>query len=632
MTIPASVSEISYQGNGVSKTFAVPFAFDVAGDLRVILRDSDGNESSVSYTTTGGNGSTGTVVLPTAPAVGTTLVIYDDPEVSQQVDYLSNDGFPAETHEHALDKLTRIAKRTRKMIGRSLRVPDGENDPGTIPPLEQRIGMYLAFGPDGNPVPASGTGADAGLRADLASSLSGNGIDLVAGGVRRLSSDLIFTIPTDFETLQDAIDFLSERYYPRNGKQIILILESGYTPSAGLIARYRDCSNFLIQSADPIITVANDFSGSFIDLENARGPILDCLVDANGKGSSGIHIKQGSMLTVRGGCGVVNAGTNGCEVSASIIYAIGAVWDGATEQGIRLEQAATGTAQGASADGCGLSGVFISRGSTLNFIDGSAQNCGQHGAQVQRGRLACGNANFSGAAEIGINAREASNVMAGTATANGCGTGIYVTSSAVVDFRGGECKNSAEYGVECVENGSINLLGAEVSGSGIKDLRVRWGGKIAADGTITTHGSPSIEDVEGVPQFNVQTGNGLITCEGADTFPLLGFEAAIADDDVASFMLLLPGNTSGQALMSIQTNVVANGCPNGIIRVRTGSSPGIDNIVLERTTDITLTTGALTGTTGSDGDFTISTHTDGRVYFENRTGSTRSIVVTFLGR
>lgn len=192
MTIPASVSEISYQGNGVSKTFAVPFAFDVAGDLRVILRDSDGNESSVSYTTTGGNGSTGTVVLPTAPAVGTTLVIYDDPEVSQQVDYLSNDGFPAETHEHALDKLTRIAKRTRKMIGRALRVPDGENDPGTIPPLEQRIGMYLAFGPDGNPVPASGTGADAGLRADLASSAPGLGVDLVHNAAK--ASELARTV------------------------------------------------------------------------------------------------------------------------------------------------------------------------------------------------------------------------------------------------------------------------------------------------------------------------------------------------------------------------------------------------------------------------------------------------------
>lgn len=38
--------------------------------------------------------------------------------------------------------------------------------------------------------------------------------------------------------------------------------------------------------------------------------------------------------------------------------------------------------------------------------------------------------------------------------------------------------------------------------------------------------------------------------------------------------------------------------------------------------DIETRTGALSGTTGTDGKITISAHTDGKVYIENRLGTT----------
>jgi len=44
-----------------------------------------------------------------------------------------------------------------------------------------------------------------------------------------------------------------------------------------------------------------------------------------------------------------------------------------------------------------------------------------------------------------------------------------------------------------------------------------------------------------------------------------------------------------------------------------------------------VTTGALSGTTGADGKFTISAHTDGKVYFENRLGVTVSFHFVFIG-
>lgn len=46
--------------------------------------------------------------------------------------------------------------------------------------------------------------------------------------------------------------------------------------------------------------------------------------------------------------------------------------------------------------------------------------------------------------------------------------------------------------------------------------------------------------------------------------------------------------------------------------------------------NVNVTTGALAGTTGSDAKITVSTHTDGKVYIENRRGATRYFGFTIL--
>lgn len=103
----------------------------------------------------------------------------------------------------------------------------------------------------------------------------------------------------------------------------------------------------------------------------------------------------------------------------------------------------------------------------------------------------------------------------------------------------------------------------------------------------------------------------------------------LADDQASS--LLAPGN-NGSALMSIATNLASGSAnPRGIYWVNADGSPFAPySIGTVSATSITTTTGALSGTTGADGDFTMSTHTDGRVYFENRSGAERVIAVQFL--
>ena len=97
----------------------------------------------------------------------------------------------------------------------------------------------------------------------------------------------------------------------------------------------------------------------------------------------------------------------------------------------------------------------------------------------------------------------------------------------------------------------------------------------------------------------------------------------INDDSVASLsfsgsaargIVLIAGSVSGAGHAVVAFRVTDNVFTNG----------------LALSADAAVTTGALTGTTGVDTNLTISAHTDGNLYIENRTGSSRTYSVTFM--
>lgn len=154
MTILAIPPRVSFAGNGVTTAFPLPFDFFGAGELLVIERDNaTGAETTltlgINYTVTGGAGDTGTVTTTAAPAVGKTLFILRSTQQSQEVDYVSADPFPAETHELALDRLTAIVQEQERELGRTIRVPRTEAG-FVLPPAPQRANSVFAFDTNGN--------------------------------------------------------------------------------------------------------------------------------------------------------------------------------------------------------------------------------------------------------------------------------------------------------------------------------------------------------------------------------------------------------------------------------------------------------------------------------------------------
>lgn len=107
-----------------------------------------------------------------------------------------------------------------------------------------------------------------------------------------------------------------------------------------------------------------------------------------------------------------------------------------------------------------------------------------------------------------------------------------------------------------------------------------------------------------------------------------GIRLDMVDDSAQSFAF------NARGLMSAICLDVANPAPVGDVDIRAaaGLTAVCDDMGLKSTTNITLTTGTvLAGTTGSDGNITISAvaSTTNRLYIENRSGITKHLVISF---
>lgn len=127
MTLSTQTSKAAFSGNGVSTVFPLPFPFLRDADIKALLR-RDGFETPLAqgqhYTLTGaGSASGGSLVMLNPPATGQTLVAWRAPAIVQEVDYVENSAFPAETHEAALDLLTMICQSLQEQLGRAVLYP-----------------------------------------------------------------------------------------------------------------------------------------------------------------------------------------------------------------------------------------------------------------------------------------------------------------------------------------------------------------------------------------------------------------------------------------------------------------------------------------------------------------------------
>lgn len=153
MTISTQTNKHTYSGDGSTKAFA--FSFEILDESHIVVEIKDTNGTittqtlTTHYTVSGTDNTTlltdyqsGTVTFVTAPAATDTVVIRRGVPLTQPVDYLENDNFPAETHEDALDRLTMIDQQQQEAIDRSVKLDSATSTSvGTLP--EPTADYYL---------------------------------------------------------------------------------------------------------------------------------------------------------------------------------------------------------------------------------------------------------------------------------------------------------------------------------------------------------------------------------------------------------------------------------------------------------------------------------------------------------
>ena len=193
MTVSTDNARNAYQGNGVATSFAFNFSVLDQGDLLVqtfnnvtgavatLALGTDYSIPAQSIGSTGGGSITTTVPLPS----GTTIVLLSNVQYTQPTDFQNQGRFFPETHERALDRLTKLAQQLKLAVSRSLQVLGFETSIGALPPAAIRANKLLSFDSLGNPIASLPISDSAqGVRTDLANPAATFGADLVANAIR----------------------------------------------------------------------------------------------------------------------------------------------------------------------------------------------------------------------------------------------------------------------------------------------------------------------------------------------------------------------------------------------------------------------------------------------------------------
>ena len=168
MTISSETnSRVTYAGtNNDASTFEVTFldyatystSALVEDNIKVYIQDANGVVTEI--TTNTGEATYWSASLDpdvdiqfnVAIPLTSTIIIDREVPRTQETNYVANDAFPAQAHEDALDKLTRIGQNLQQQIDRSFRFSQGSTS--TITPISasasDRAGKILGFDSNGD--------------------------------------------------------------------------------------------------------------------------------------------------------------------------------------------------------------------------------------------------------------------------------------------------------------------------------------------------------------------------------------------------------------------------------------------------------------------------------------------------
>jgi hypothetical protein len=289
--------------------------------------------------------------------------------------------------------------------------------------------------------------------------------------VRTIREELVVRIPTDYATLQNAIDDLSGRILPRQGAKIILQIEAEHQPSSGIVVEGGDFGRFWIRGEDRPVEVSDSFTGAFLHGTYARLPVLDCLVNMKGRGEDGVHARESSSARIMPRAGILNAGQNGVFGWVSAIYMELSIVTGSTIDNLRVSNSQV-HARHSNLSGAGRHNLRASYGSSVRATFADLSNAGDTGVYVARSRVIAEASNITNAGRFAVLAGRGSSVHIGlnhrqTDLSGAREAGIWARAASTVEGSGVKIHGAGEEGIRAEQNANVSLRGGDIRDCGL---------------------------------------------------------------------------------------------------------------------------------------------------------------------
>lgn len=207
MPISSQVPIIGYVANGVTKSFAFPFAILSADDLKVKV---GADVVTTGFSIAGvGDRDGGSVTFTDAPASLTPIILYREVRLDRTTDYQENGDLLAIVLDDDLDRIWMALQDQLLLSDRALRSPLGETLQ-QLPPASERALMALAFDAAGNPIVVRGTNdGGAALALDLMDTAPGKGAALV-GFQQAGTGAVATTVQSKLRETVSVFDFMTD--------------------------------------------------------------------------------------------------------------------------------------------------------------------------------------------------------------------------------------------------------------------------------------------------------------------------------------------------------------------------------------------------------------------------------------
>jgi len=280
-----------------------------------------------------------------------------------------------------------------------------------------------------------------------------------------VNGEVKINIPSDVETLQDAIDLFPLRV---PGVTTVLNIESDFRPSSGIVVEGGDYRHIWISSEDSEVLVADDFVGDFCRGVAAGMPTLATIIDMHNKGGNGYYVSSGSLAVIRPGCGIKNAVLYTLDVTRnSYVQAEGAVFDGSAHtRNVHVTHGSILNILNGYVLNSANIGLYCSHGGTIAAYGVTIDGAGEAGALAnQGGRMDLFQAVIRNA-RIGIHSRHGSNISAQLAQVSNVQDGLIAQGSSSIAFDKGTVTAASRDSIRCVDGSRVDAAEAQLSGAG----------------------------------------------------------------------------------------------------------------------------------------------------------------------